>query len=282
MEDVKFNPRDIVVNRNFPGRRDIHVRSGFRISQYQQGVVRPPLNRVTPRYFEYYSLCHLVEGEGWYWTPEGGMEYFSAGSGVFVSPRFVHHYGGYGTTFKEDFLSFDGPVADYMYRAGVLTDGIIRIGVVRRLLPIMKLALNLTDRGQLAAHSALQNLLYDLYLDNSREISSGPDRLARLLEKLSADSEQWWTVTEMAAYCHLSENQFRRRFREKTGMSPKHYYDSLKMQIAAGKLLGQGYTLERIARELGYRDGYHLSKVFKRIHGISPDGYREKYVCSGA
>ena len=138
-----------------------------------------------------------------------------------------------------------------MYRAGVLTDGIIRIGVVRRLLPIMKLALNLTDRGQLAAHSALQNLLYDLYLDNSREISSGPDRLARLLEKLSADSEQWWTVTEMAAYCHLSENQFRRRFREKTGMSPKHYYDSLKMQIAAGKLLGQGYTLERIARELG-------------------------------
>ncbi len=276
MEDVKFDSKDVVVNRNFPGRRDIHVRSGFRISQYQQGVARPPLDRVEPRYFEFYSLCHLVEGEGWYWTPAGGFEYLSSGNGILVSPRFVHHYGGHGTIFREDFICFDGPVADYMYRAGVLRDGIIKIGVVRRLLPVMKLALNLTDRGQLAAQGALQNLLYDLYLDNSREEREGPDRFARLLEKLSADTEQWWTVTEMASYCHLSENQFRRRFRERTGMGPKHYYDSLKMQLAAARLL-RGETLDRIARELGYRDGYHLSKVFKRIHSLSPDNYRRKY-----
>lgn len=276
MDNVKFNLGDVSTVDDVPGEREIHRRSGFRISHFQSRMSWPASEDIRPRRFRFYSLCHLIEGRGWFWTPGGGRQTVEPGQGIMVSPGFVHHYGGFMEPFVEDYIGFSGPVVDHMHRSGVIRDGIVEIGDIRRLLPIQKLALNLSDRGQLAAQSALQNLLFDLFFLNEREI--GPaDPLDRLLERLAHVGGEWWTVADMAAYCNLSENQFRRRFRAKTGMGPKRYYDTIKMSLASGLVLRRNMTLEKIARELGYRDSYHLSKVFKRIHGTSPEDYRRAY-----
>jgi two-component system response regulator YesN len=61
-------------------------------------------------------------------------------------------------------------------------------------------------------------------------------------------------------------------------MSPKHYSDCLKMQIASERLLSTDFTLNLIADQLGYVDRFHFSKVFKRIKGLSPDLFRRQYL----
>ena len=278
MSDVNFNPMNIRVYKNQPGEKDIHRKCGFRISHFQRAVSYEPLKEIFPRSFEYYSLCHLIKGQGWYWVPGKEIQYFSEGDGVLSTPGFVQSYGGYNTIFIEDFICFDGTVADFLFQSGVIRNGIVKIGKIRRLLPVIKDALNLSDSGQICANASFQALLHDLYRENYLDIkSNSQDGIDRLLNRMSTSSDQWWTVSEMADYCHLSENQFRRVFKERTGMSPKHYSDCLKMQIAAERLLSTNDGLNLIAQQLGYIDRYHFSKVFKRIKGIAPDLFRKTY-----
>ncbi len=67
----------------------------------------------------------MIKGEGWYWSPGNDIQYFSAGDGVISTPGFVQSYGGYGSVFVEDFICFDGPVADFMFDSGVISNGIV-------------------------------------------------------------------------------------------------------------------------------------------------------------
>lgn len=278
MNNVKINMDTIKFHEKQPGEREIHVRSGFRILHFQRGISYEALNQIVPRTFNYYSLCHLIEGEGWYWTPGNEIRYLSAGDGIFSTPGFIQSYGGHNSRFVEDFICFDGPIADFLFQSGVIRDGIIKVGKIRRLLPVIKEALNLSDSGQISANGTLQMLLYDLYRENLHEFNTqSQNGIDKLINRLSASSNQWWAVSEMADYCHLSENQFRRLFKTRTGMSPKHYADCLKMQIAAERLLSSKDPLDIIAEELGYADRYHFSKVFKRIKGISPNLFRKTY-----
>lgn len=278
MDNVSFNTDSLFVYEKQPGEREIHRKNGFRISHFQRSVSYEALGELRPRIFNYYSLCHLIEGEGWYWAPGREVQYFSSGEGILATPGFVQSYGGYKSRFVEDFICFDGPVADFLFQSGVITNGIIEIGKVRRLLPVIKEALNVSDSGQISANGALISLLYDLYRENlNQRASNSLDGIDRLISKLSVSSELWWTVSEMAEFCNLSENHFRRLFRKRTGMGPKHYSDCLKMQIASEKLLSSQDALDTIAQQLGYIDRYHFSKVFKRIKGISPDLFRRQY-----
>jgi len=278
MKDVKINNGETLFYPKQPGERDIHRKSGFRISHFQRGIVYEPQDTIVPRQFSYYSICHLIEGKGWYWTPGEPVRYFSAGEGVISTPGFIQNYGGEGTPFVEDFICFDGPVADFFFRGGIIDNGIISIGKSRRLLPVIQEALNPSDSGQLKANGALQQLLYDLYREKEDVLQgSRLGRIDRLLEELGHSPNRWWTVTDMAAMCNLSENHFRRLFRERTGMGPKHYVDSLKVQLASEWLLSSREGLDVIAQRLGYIDRFHFSKVFKRIKGISPDHFRKRY-----
>lgn len=276
MDDVKFNPKNIISHKNYPGEKEIHKKSGFRISYSQNSASYGPLIEMKPRSFEYYSLCHLIEGNGWYWSPGEGKKYFYAGDGVLISPGFIHSYGGYKSNYVEDYVCFNGPIADYLFDSGVLKNGIIKIGNIRRLLPIINASLDLSDTGQINANALLQNLLYELFRENEDlSYNSTSDNIGKLLNQLNSSISHWWTVSEMASYCNLSESYFRRLFKKKTGLGPKHYYDCMKIKFASEKLLRSDDKLDVIASQLGYVNRFHFSKVFKRINGVSPDNYRK-------
>lgn len=278
MHNVKNDNLEVLVYGRQPGEREIHRKSGLRISHFQRGISNLPLNQITPRQFQYYSICHLIEGKGWYWVPGQPIRYFSAGEGIIATPGFVQSYGGDQENFVEDFICFEGPVADYLFSSGVLENGIVQLGKGRRLLPIIEKALDLSDKGQIFANAALQELIYDLYREREEAASSSRmDRIDLLIKKLSSSTDKWWTVPQMADFCNLSENQFRRLFKKRTGMGPKHYSDSLKIQIASEWLLSSREGLDALASRLGYIDRFHFSKVFKRIKGISPDQFRKNY-----
>ncbi|HEV2530027.1 MAG TPA: AraC family transcriptional regulator [Thermomicrobiales bacterium] len=58
------------------------------------------------------------------------------------------------------------------------------------------------------------------------------------------------------------------------GLSTKRVIDDRLMLEAKRLLRHSGLSLKEIAVELGYADQFHLSKVFKRIVGLSPQEYR--------
>jgi len=255
----------------------IHEAYGLWIFGFGSGNASPhqssPGSRF--RYFEFYNLSHMFDGHGYYVTPEGGLKEVVKGQAVVCVPGHVHHYGGYNDRYYEDSICFTGPVAKQLYDSGVLRPGVLEMGLSRRLLPIFDLAIDPAKDSQLLANRELQNLLLDLYFENKRPRDDHQaQRLAKLLEKLRLNPAKGWTVAEMAEYCHVSENQFRRVFRKRSGMAPKKYLDRLKIGQAAERLRSSAESVAEVAAAFSFDDQFHFSKRFKEVMGLSPSQYR--------
>ncbi len=230
----------------------------------------------TPRHFEYYSISHLVEGGGWYWTPNSEPKEVVPGQGIIVSPYFMHNYGGREQDYVEDSICFFGPAADYLFHNKIIRNGIIEIGKTRRLLSIIEILKEPEATSQLRADIALLNLLLELYQYNrNRRKNEKYPRIQELLKEIKHDPFKWWVVSEMAEYCNLSDQQFRRLFHACTGLSPKKYIDKIKINLACEKLLSTDDSIGEIAASLGYVNQYHFSKRFKQITGTSPRQYQK-------
>jgi len=225
------------------------------------------------RYFEHYSLSHMHDGAGRLWLD--GKEYdVIPGDAILMTPGTVNRYGGWhGKPYIEDTITFFGPVADMLKKAGVLTAGVIHFGKVRRLLPIQHWQCDPAHASQIKANIELQKLLVDLYLEN-REPTSGHPEFELLLTEIKSDISRWWTVADMAEYCGVSDDQLRRIFLKHTGCLPKLYVDRYKLRRAGELLTGTEKNISQIAQELGYLDQYHFSRRFKAIMGLSPQQYR--------
>jgi AraC-like DNA-binding protein len=73
----------------------------------------------------------------------------------------------------------------------------------------------------------------------------------------------------LAEKCGVCVRQLQRFFREATGMSPQRWLNQLRLYQAL-VLLSHGMNVKEVARELGFKQRTHFSRVFKRFHGISP------------
>lgn len=266
----------------FPGEAPIHIKAGLRISSFQREAVYPPLDTFYRRKFQFYSLSHLIRGKGWYWTPRGGYEYFSAGQGVMIAPDFIHCYGGYDSEYVEDSLCIEGPLTRYLAQSGILRNGILHMGRGRRLLPLIELASDPSDDSQLKANAELIRLLTELHLENRLGyFSKGyDDSMEGLILEIRHDPGKWWSLDEMASYCGLSINYFRTLFTEKTGHTPRDYQEEVRIRRSRELLSSPLLSISCIAERMGYRDVYHFSKVFKKRTGLSPRSYRREHSLS--
>ncbi|MDD5596948.1 MAG: AraC family transcriptional regulator [Victivallaceae bacterium] len=235
--------------------------------------------RCRARYFEFYSISHMHQGAGRLWLePEREYE-VKAGQCIIICPGTLNRYGGIdGKPYVEDSLQFCGPVVDMLHKAGIVRDGVFDFGEGRRLLPVIKLLRDPAADSQINANIALQKLLVDIYNESRRLTAAGPDSAVdRLIAAVKEQTERWWTVEEMAEFCNLSDDQFRRLFFRRTGMLPKIYIDRLKMQKAGELLKSRRLKVTEIAQRLGYVDQYHFSRRFKKLTGMSPRRYRQAF-----
>lgn len=83
-------------------------------------------------------------------------------------------------------------------------------------------------------------------------------------------------VGELAALMRQSVGHFFRTFRESFGESPQAYI--LRQRILRAELLirNSDDTLAHIALECGLCDQAHLSRLFRRINGVSPSAWRRQ------
>lgn len=231
------------------------------------------------RYFEYYSISHMHDGAGRLWLEPDKEFEIKTGQCVIICPESINRYGGCnGQAYIEDSIRFAGPVANMLRQAGIIKDGVFDMGNARILLPIIKLASDPAVDSQINANITLQKLLVDIYNENRQQNVVQTDFVIdKLIETIKEQINRWWTVSEMADFCNLSDDQFRRLFLKRTGMLPKIYIDRLKIQKAGELLMSNRFKITGIAERLGYVDQYHFSRRFKKITGLSPRRYRQVF-----
>lgn len=82
------------------------------------------------------------------------------------------------------------------------------------------------------------------------------------------------TVKTIASHFNISIRYFSNYFKRNFGIAYQEYLDSYRIKLIEKRIAIGGLKLKQIAQEFGFTDVSHLSKVFKKLTGISPTDYR--------
>ena len=83
------------------------------------------------------------------------------------------------------------------------------------------------------------------------------------------------TLTEVAAYLHLTPRTLIRRFRE-MGLTYQEIIDDFLSTRAQELLVNDELTVKEVANLLGFDNPANFGKAFKRWHGVSPGVHRKR------
>ncbi|MDL5597637.1 GlxA family transcriptional regulator [Bacillus subtilis] len=85
------------------------------------------------------------------------------------------------------------------------------------------------------------------------------------------------SLAAMAERSGLEERTFLRRFRAATGLKPTEYCQHLRVGKAREMLEFSNGTIDHIAWTVGYQDPGAFRAIFKKITGLAPSDYRNRF-----
>src|SRR5260370_12333434 len=83
-------------------------------------------------------------------------------------------------------------------------------------------------------------------------------------------------LTKMAKKAGLKMHTFMRRFTQATNLKPTEYCQRLRIGKAREMLESTNHSVERISWAVGYEDPTSFRRIFHRIIGLCPSGYRSR------
>lgn len=81
-------------------------------------------------------------------------------------------------------------------------------------------------------------------------------------------------LNEVARDVGFSPAQFRRLFQQWMGRSPRDWLKDERLAIAQRLLEDTDWPISQIARHLGFESASHFTRLWRRVHGLSPVRYR--------
>jgi AraC-like DNA-binding protein len=159
--------------------------------------------------------------------------------------------------------------------------------------PLMEVTLAEIGRDMPGQQAVLDRLLDLLLLTTLREWFDRPEADAPSWYRALGDPivgpalrlihdapEQPWSVTTLAEQVAVSRATFARRFTDLVGEPPMLYLRSWRLSLAADLLARTDATIDAVAQQVGYVNGYSLSVAFTRVLGTRPSTYRARHRAS--
>jgi transcriptional regulator GlxA family with amidase domain len=84
-------------------------------------------------------------------------------------------------------------------------------------------------------------------------------------------------VDDLAAQCCLSRRNFERRFKKATRNTVAEYVQRVKIEAAKMSLESSQDNVSEVMYSVGYSDTKAFRTLFKRLTGVSPLAYRDRY-----
>jgi transcriptional regulator GlxA family with amidase domain len=99
----------------------------------------------------------------------------------------------------------------------------------------------------------------------------------RAQEFIEANFKNKITVDELAARLYLSRRNLERRFKKATANTVLEYIQRVKIEAAKMSLESSNENINEVMYQVGYTDPKAFRTTFKKITGLSPAQYRNKY-----
>ena len=278
------NPRDVQwgLTVNTVGYEEIGVADTYPTRGHADGYY---FDIDKGRVLNEYQLLYITEGEGVFNSAHAKDVPLKAGDLFLLFPGEWHTYyptGKHG--WKSYWIGFKGKNVDDRVKAGFLSvdKPIYHVGfsadIIRLYEEAYKRAQEETPYSQQILAGIVNHLVGLMYaLERSMELSKDHTRVdminlarLRIRESLEADL----TIQQIAEDLGVSYSNFRKLFKEFTGISPALYQQDLRLQRAKELLATTTLSIKEIAYRLRFESPDYFSSKFKIKTGKKPSEFR--------
>jgi AraC family transcriptional regulator len=164
--------------------------------------------------------------------------------------------------------------------------GKVKIHDLERLSSTFHFLLEMREDAPSARSDTEAHLIGDLLFLTAREqrISSRLQQRTTdpLMHEAAAYIQQHACETELSMQqlsrnIGLSASQLTRRFQSTFASTPVEYATQIRLQKARRLLLETLHTLDDIAVQCGYQNGFYFSRLFTKKMGVTPSEFRRKH-----
>lgn len=232
-----------------------------------------------------YQLLYITEGEGIFNSAHAKDIPLKAGDLFLLFPGEWHTYHPTGKNgWKSYWIGFKGKNVDDRVKAGFLSvdKPIYYVGfsadIIRLYEEAYKRAQEESPYSQQILAGIVNHLVGLMYaLERSMELSKDHTRvdminLARLRIRESLEVDL--TIQQVAEELGVSYSNFRKLFKEFTGISPALYQQDLRLQRAKELLATTTLSIKEIAYRLRFESPDYFSSKFKIKTGKKPSEFR--------
>ncbi|MEX0662363.1 MAG: helix-turn-helix domain-containing protein [Balneolaceae bacterium] len=96
-------------------------------------------------------------------------------------------------------------------------------------------------------------------------------------EYIEAEYQDKLTIAQISRTFGLERRTFQRRFKKATYFTVVEYIQNVRIEIAKKLLEANRFTVNEVMYEVGYNDPKWFRNVFKKVAGISPQAYKNRY-----
>lgn len=105
-------------------------------------------------------------------------------------------------------------------------------------------------------------------------LSSASSRIIRYIHTHFADDDL--SVQDVSDYMQMTASHLISIFKDSTGKTIKQYVTEYRMEKAKELLRNNRLKVLDVASQVGYKDGEHFAKIFRKTTGMTPSDYRER------
>lgn len=233
-----------------------------------------------------YQLLYQPEGEGVFRSAHIPRARIKAGDIFLLFPGEWHTYRPLpGRGWKSFWIGFKGKNIDDRVKAGFLSPEkpVYHVGystdIIRLYRDAYRTAVEEAAYAQQTLAGIVNHLIGLMYsLERQGELGrdhAHVDLVNRARLRIRETLEQEMSIQQIAASLGVSYSNFRKLFKEYTGISPALYQQDLRLQRAKELLTTTALSIKEIAYRLDFDSPDYFSSKFKSKTGLRPSEFRK-------
>ena len=239
------------------------------------------------RTLDEYQMLYLLDGEGVFCSDHVKDHPIKAGDIFLLFPNEWHTYHPLASSRWESYwIGYRGKNMDDRVEHGFLSPEkpVYHVGYCPEIISLYESAMQVAKREEAYSQQSLagivNNLIGTMYArERNIILSRDQDKVdiinkARLMIRERLESRI--TIQEIADQLGMGYSNFRKLFKEFTGISPALYQQELRLQRARELLSSTPISIKEIAYRLNFDSPDYFSSKFKAKVGCKPSEYREK------
>lgn len=197
---------------------------------------------------------------------------------IIVPPKIPYSFKPfYGT--KTKWIHFLGDA--FLKQFGIETNRVYKIQETIGINRLFRLCLEQINSSSPIKHDMLSLLGAEIIGSIAESVNKlekkENDGMEMAINAMKASFKSSVSIEEFADIAGYSHKVFARRFKKKTGKTPKEYIIDLRMEKITEYMLTKPGSIVDIALNHGYNNYEYFIKAFKKRTGLTPSQYRRKF-----